>query len=212
MKALAKNAPSSFTVQAKSGQARRAETRGEIIRATRELLESGDPLALLSIERIVAEANVSRPTFYRHFRDKQDLMAELAQEQVLWIEEVGRGAASSGADLTRGDVDATVSSLVARWAENRRVLAAVIELASYDARMDKTWRAAMQEVGEVAAGMFASAWSTGGAMPEDPETVAEVLSWMIERSCHQIAHDAVSEKRVAGALSEVIWRVLHPAR
>jgi hypothetical protein len=42
--------------------------------------------------------------------------------------------------------------------------------------------------------------------------VAEVLTWMIERSCHQIARDPATADAVARALSEVIWRALHPAR
>lgn len=199
----------SFTVQARTGQKRREATRDDLVAATKRLLESGAPLARLSVDRIVGEAGVNRTTFYRHFSDKQDLMDLVAQEQVAWIEEVG-ARAGAGAELTRAAVDATVDELVSRWAANRPILAAVIELAEYDPRMNATWRAAIHEVGEVAATLFRRQWKATGTTPRDPDMVAEVLSWMIERSCHQITQDPASRPRVARALAEVIWRVLHP--
>ena len=39
---------------------------------------------------------------------------------------------------------------------------------------------------------------------------AEALVWMIERCCHQVAHDRRSEDRIAAALSEIIWRTVGP--
>lgn len=200
----------SFTVQGRTGQKRREATRGDLVAATKRLLESGAPLARLSVERIVGEAGVNRTTFYRHFHDKQELVDLLAQEQVAWIEEVG-ASAGTGTELTRAAVEATVDEIVSRWAANRPVLAAVIELAEYDSRMSETWRAAMHEVGEVASALFRRQWAADGTAPQDPEMVSEVLTWMIERSCHQITRDPASRPRVAQALAEVIWRVLHPA-
>jgi hypothetical protein len=99
--------------------------------------------------------------------------------------------------------------IVAGWAENHAVLAAIIELAEYDERMRATWRSIMHSVATVAAGVFAAHWNASGGAPADPPMVAEVLTWMIERSCHEIARDPGRREDVAEALAEVIWRVLH---
>src|SRR5215510_16340658 len=166
----------SFTIQSKSGHERSNATRLEIMRATRSLLDEGNPLAAISVEMIVERAGVSRPTFYRHFRDKQGLMAELAHEVVEWAKSVARSAAESDAEFTRETVDASIAGLVARWRENRRILAAVIEMAEYDERMHETWQAAMHEVAEFAVTIFFGKQdSPRDGLPDDPEMVAEAL-------------------------------------
>jgi AcrR family transcriptional regulator len=195
-----------FTVQARAGARRRAATRDELMEATKRLLVQGAPLASLSVERIVAEAGVARTTFYLHFRDKYDLIESLAAEQELWIEEVG-GQALADPALTRETISRAVEEIVARWVENRAVLAAIIELAEYDERMRDTWRTAIGSIAAVAARVFRAHWEAEGASPRDPEMMAEVLTWMIERCCHQIARDPDRRGAAADALADVIWRV-----
>jgi len=198
----------SFTVQARTGERRRAATQEDLLHATRRLLEQGAPLASLSVERIVAEAGVVRTTFYLHFRDKYELIERLAAEQEAWIETIGLGTLDD-ADLSRPTVQKAIDQIVAGWVENRAVLAAIIELAEYDERMRETWRAMMHAVATVAAGVFAAHWNTAGGAPANTPAVAEVLTWMIERSCHQITRDPARRDEVAESLAEVIWRVLH---
>jgi len=185
-----------FTVQARTGERRRAATQGDLLDATKRLLSRGAPLASLSVEKIVAEAGVVRTTFYLHFRDKYELIERLAAEQEAWIETVGQGALAD-------------PEIVSGWAENHAVLAAIIELAEYDERMHETWRSIIHSVAAVATGVFAAHWDGSGGAPENPAMVAEVLTWMIERSCHELAADPGRREQMADALAEVIWRVLH---
>jgi AcrR family transcriptional regulator len=199
----------SFTVQARTGRRRREATQGDLLEATKRLLQAGAPLASLSVEKIVAEAGVVRTTFYLHFRDKYDLIERLAAEQVAWIEQTGAEAIADP-ELSRETVIRTVGEIVSRWAQNHAVLSAIIELAEYDTRMRDTWRSAMHEVAGVAAQLFRSYWAKADLAPPNPDMVAEVLTWMIERSCHQIAGDPAVRDQVTTALAEVIWRVLHP--
>jgi AcrR family transcriptional regulator len=197
-----------FTVQARTGERRRAATQDDLLQATKRLLAQGAPLASLSVEKIVAEAGVVRTTFYLHFRDKYELIEQLATEQEAWIETIGQGALADPA-LSRETIRQTVREIVDGWVENHAVLAAIIELAEYDERMRTTWRTIMHSVASVAAGVFAAHWNDAGGAPANPTLVAEVLTWMIERSCHEIAGDPARRDDVADALAEVIWRVLH---
>jgi AcrR family transcriptional regulator len=198
----------SFTVQAKTGERRRAATQEDLLQATKRLLAQGAPLATLSVEKIVAEAGVVRTTFYLHFRDKYELIERLAIEQEAWIETIG-AAAGNDPDLSSETVRTVMAEIVAGWADNHAVLAAIIELAEYDERMRASWRSIIHSVATVAAGVFAAHWNLAGGAPANPPMVAEVLTWMIERSCHEIARDPDRRDDVAEALAEVIWRVLH---
>jgi hypothetical protein len=69
----------------------------------------------------------------------------------------------------------------------------------------------MHSVALVAAGVFEAHWAGVGGAPEHPATVAEALTWMIERCCHQIARDPAQTEPVANSLAEILWRVLHTA-
>ena len=199
----------STTVQARTGERRRAATQLDLLDATKRLLEGGTSIQELTIEGICSEAGVVRTTFYLHFRQKSDLIKALAEEQVAWIEEAGRKAAAP--EMTRETVRASIDEIVERWAENQAVLAAIIELAEHDPGLEQTWQAAISEVGLAAAGVFDKQWRTHPEWaPEDPETVAQLLSWMVERSCHKVARDPARRAEVAAALAEIIWRVLQP--
>jgi AcrR family transcriptional regulator len=198
----------SFTVQARTGQRRRAATQDDLLEATKRLLSAGTPLAGLSVERIVAEAGVARTTFYLHFKDKFELIERLAAEQEAWIETVGQ-AALADPELSRATIAGAVEEIVTGWSENHAVLAAIIELAEYDERMRESWRNIIHAVAAVATNVFRAHWDLAGGAPQSPEMVAEVLTWMIERSCHQIARDPSRRALVADSLAEILWRVLH---
>jgi AcrR family transcriptional regulator len=195
------------TVQAQSGRRRREATVADILDATRRLLDGGTPVSNLSIERIVTEAGVVRATFYLHFADKQALIARLAADEIAWREQVGAEALADPA-LERSTLDAIMLEIVNRWATDRSVLAALIELAEYDPTVNATWRAAMRQVAEKAAAQFHQRWELSHTPPPDPDTIAEAFTWMFERCCHQMLTTPEDIHRVASSMAEIIWRVL----
>ncbi|HEX6388975.1 MAG TPA: TetR/AcrR family transcriptional regulator [Solirubrobacteraceae bacterium] len=181
-------------------------TRAELLAAATRLLAAGATVSSLSVDRIVEEAGMSRATFYLHFRDKKELVAALAEDQVAWRATIGAEVLSDPG-LTRDDVRAMLAEIVGRWVENRAVLAAIIEVAEHDPAMAQTWRTAMLEVAEVAGAQFRARWAGQPDHP-DPDTIAEIFTWMFERSCHQILRDPSRRDDVADGLAEVIWRFL----
>jgi AcrR family transcriptional regulator len=195
--------PSAPTDRRRTGPA----TRADILDATKRLLTGGASVAKLSADRIVREAGMSRATFYLHFKDKNELVAALAEDQVAWRDEIGAGALAE-ADLDRATLDRMIAEIVARWADIRAVLAAIIEVAEYDPAMAETWRHAMHEVAETAGAAFRRRWQDRSDGPGDPETVAEIFTWMFERSCHQILRDPSRQDAVADSMAEIIWRTL----
>src|SRR3954470_12098813 len=116
------------TVQAISGRKRREATRAEVLAATRRLLERGTPVAQLSVNRIVEEAGVARPTFYLHFNDKYGPVEAITQEHFSWRDEIGVEALGAR-ELRRETVQRMLDDIVARWSANHAVLAAIMEVA-----------------------------------------------------------------------------------
>ena len=71
----------SVTRKSRSNRAQRRESvQAELLGAVERLLERGESYTELSVERLVAEAGVSRSTFYVYFEDKGHLLRELTDE------------------------------------------------------------------------------------------------------------------------------------
>lgn len=202
----AADAAASVTVQARSGAARRLATRTQIVDATKRLLESGSSVAGLSVGALVKEAGVSRATYYLHFADKRELVVALAEDLFAWRDYIGAEVLADP-DLDRASLDGMLKLIVARWAENRSVLAAIIEIAEYDDELGAAWRDAMVRIADTAAVQLEERWRRLGRSG-DPRVIAEVFTWMFERSCHQMLRSSTSEAALADALGEIIWRTI----
>ncbi|MHB8694973.1 MAG: TetR/AcrR family transcriptional regulator [Solirubrobacteraceae bacterium] len=200
------------TIQARSGRRRRQATVADILDATRRLLTDGAPVASLSVEQIATEAGVARATFYLHFPDKHALLARLAEDEIAWREQIGAEVLADPR-LERDTLDAIMLEIVSRWSADRPILSAIIALAETDERVNAIWLEAMHQVADKAATQFRARWADARVGSADPDTIAEIFTWMFERCCHQMLATPDKIERVAGGMAEIIWRVLdyeHP--
>jgi AcrR family transcriptional regulator len=196
------------SVQAASGRRRREASTNEILAATRRLLADGGSVARLSVDRIVAEAGVSRATFYVCFADKHAVIGRLAEESLAWREEI-HAEVLSDPDLTRDRLDELLRAIVSHWQTNRSVLAAIIELSEHDPAMRGPWRAAVNQIAEQAADQFRIRWANGPDRPANPDAIAAAFTWMFASCCHQLVTDDASADTIALAISEILWRTLN---
>jgi AcrR family transcriptional regulator len=82
---------------------RGAETRAHILDiATRHFYLDG--LHAVSADRIIAEAGISKVTFYRHFPSKDDLIVAYLERRAAWERSAVEGARASA----KGDTDETL--------------------------------------------------------------------------------------------------------
>ena len=202
-----------FTVQATAGRRRREATQQQIIDALHRLLEAGAAMAALSVERIAAEAGVSRSTFYLHFPDKRDLIARLAEQELSEWRQIST-AVLTDPRAPRAVVEQTVRDTLAAWRRHAPVVSGLIELSEYDADARDAWRAAVDAIADTLAGHLRERWAGRDLPPGDPDTIARIVVWMTERVCHQMLRDPDpdTEERVAAALTESIWRIAEPRR
>jgi AcrR family transcriptional regulator len=203
--------PRSFTVQANSGYRRRAATQQKIIDALHRLLESGSAMAALSVDRIAAEAGVSRSTFYLHFPDKRNLIARLAEQELEEWREISMPLLAD-AHAGRDVLEQIVREVVRAWHTHAAVVSGIIELSEYDREAREAWCAAVESTAETVAEHLRRRWQGRDRLADDAQTVARVIAWMVERVCHQMLRepDPRSEERVVSVLTEAIWRIVEP--
>jgi AcrR family transcriptional regulator len=195
-----------FTVQASVGRERRAATRQQILDALRRLLEEGAPVAGLSVERIVAAAGVSRATFYVHFSGKAELVTALSEQDMEpWLAHALPVLADPSSD--REAFAQIIRELVENWRTHAAVSASLVELSEYDPAVREAWHGVVHRL----AGELASHLRRRG-FDGDPDAMAEVIAWMVERVCHQMirAGAPADDDRIAATLAEAIWRIIAP--
>ena len=201
-----------LTVQASVGRERRAATRRQILDALRSLLEDGAPVAGLSVERIVSEAGVSRATFYVHFAGKAEVVTALSDADMEpWLAHALPVLADPTAD--REAFAQVIRELVENWRAHAAVSASLVELAEYDPAVREAWHGIVHRLaGELAAHLRRRWAGRDIAADGDPEVMAEVIAWMVERNCHQLVRSGTpaDDDRVAAALAEAIWRIIEP--
>lgn len=138
----------------------------------------------VSISRICTAADVSRPTFYRCFPDKDALLRHIYTVAVDDHTRLNLAAVLDG-DAPRGPaaIRAALDDMVDRIFE-RPLLAAFIFVESADVRAPA--HAIVREAHEEAARRIEQSISAGGARPPTRTTLLATMA-----ACQWIAHDAI---------------------
>ncbi|GAB3302646.1 TetR/AcrR family transcriptional regulator [Pseudoclavibacter terrae] len=109
------------TATPRSPDPRPARTQAAIVAAVEELSARGDEV---TVPAIVAEAGVSRSTFYAQFRDLDALAVRILTEVFTQIEELDLSLRASATPIETAR--ATTSQLVAEFAKRRTLYAGVL--------------------------------------------------------------------------------------
>lgn len=183
-------------VSPRSTAARTREVnRRAIVDATVELLARGVPFADMTIEQIVRQAGLSRPTFYAHFRDKRALVLDLGATVQIAVAEAANPWLSSG----EGDVRSTLAAVLDAFRDHRHALSAVVEAAGYDEEVSQFWHA-LHDLFRVAAVARVRAGHPS-LPPERIDARAYALVLMTERT--MIAHLATPSVDEGALLDEL---------
>jgi AcrR family transcriptional regulator len=192
--------------------ARRERIRTRLLAAIEEALEAGRTYNDLTIGWLVAEAAISRATFYTYFEDKGDLLSDLSEHVVTDMIEAGRQWWSLPPEASKSDLRDSIQRLCDSYRRYRALWGAVVESAAYDPRV----RAQYEQTISKAIGALAEHIRTGqeaGSITRDldPDDAAAWITWMGERGLHQLVAPADDEQaaRQAGALTDVVWKLLY---
>jgi len=204
----------STTRRTKTARAdRQSEIQRRIHDAIVALVSDGESFTELSIERIVAEAGISRSTFYVYFADKGELLRTLGAAVLHRLYEGARPWLEKGENATRKDIAGAMRSILAAFRDDEVIMTAVAETAVYDPEVRDMYLANVAGFARSVRGFIQRGSRSGRIRDVDGAAVAPVLSWMIERATLQLAPGARAKEldQIADALAEVIWSTLYVA-
>jgi AcrR family transcriptional regulator len=203
----------SITRNTQSSRAqRREEIRDRLRAAAEELMASGESYTELSVERIVREAGISRATFYVYFEDKGDLLRALAEDFIDRILEAASTWWELPADATKADLRDAMRAIFEAYVPHKVVMAAVVEVASYDTALRELFGELLQRTIAGVASHIELGQSEGYVERGlDPERTAAWLTWMAERGLYQLVAPAsgAAVDRLLDAITDITWNTLY---
>lgn len=203
----------SITRTSQSSRAqRREEIRDRLGTAAEELMADGESYTELSVERIVREAGISRATFYVYFEDKGDLLRALAEDFIDRMLEAAAGWWSLPGDASRSDLKGTLRVIVDAYLPHKVVMAAVVEVASYDAALRELFGGLLNKTIGAVAHHIATGQAEGYVEAGlDPERTAAWLTWMAERGLYQLVAPARpgTVEKLLDAMTDITWNTLY---
>jgi AcrR family transcriptional regulator len=190
---------------------RREHFRGQLLQTVERLLKE-ETFPELTVDRIIAEAQVSRSTFYFHFPDKATLLLELAGDVMDDAIVVAEPWWNLGPDATRDDLERAIGAIVDLYLPHRDVIRALAAAAAYEpavaGKFAQRQHESIEKLAEhILAGQRAGFVRSGLR----PDETAGWLVWMLERGLYQMVASATTAEtaRLLGSVTDVIWFTLY---
>ena len=189
---------------------RRQRARKRVIASGLKLAEKGS-FRDLTIDEIASSADVSRPAFYTHFSDKEELLlvavGEVSEQLYEMADQWWHGVGPPAQRVRRA-----IEGVVSVYAGEARLLRIAAEVATYDDEVRALWLDIAERFIEATADHIRSEQEVG-LIPRtlDPRSTAEVLFWMAERCCYMyLGRGERTAKQVVQGLMPVWVAALYP--
>ncbi|WP_344307704.1 TetR/AcrR family transcriptional regulator [Fodinicola feengrottensis] len=159
------------------------ELRRNILDATTRLL-GRCKFADLTVADILAEAGISRGSFYFYFQGKHEVLAELVRQA---IDQGHKTSASWLGHRDESDRRAAIRRSIADgaqlWSEQAAVLRAIVEHWRDDPALEELWRGQMDSFAKTTAERIDADRAAGAISHHaiDSQTLAATLTWLGER-------------------------------
>jgi AcrR family transcriptional regulator len=151
----------------------------EIVDAAASLLRER-PFRELTVDDLMRQTGLSRPSFYVYFRDRHDLVlrvverigTDLMEMSERWYAGTGEG---------RGLIRDAIEGVVMVFARHGPVLRALSDAAVEDPRVEKAYTELIESFVVATARHIEAEMAAGRVLPLDPVETAKALTWMMER-------------------------------
>ena len=175
-------------------------------------MDEGESYTVLSVERIVREAGISRATFYVYFEDKGDLLRALAEDFMDRILVAASVWWTLPDDADKPQLRAAMRAIFDAYIPHKVVMACVVEVASYDAGLQELFGSLLQRTITEVAQHIEQGQAGGYVTPGiDPRRTAAWLTWMAERGLYQLVAPApqAAVERLLDAITDITWNTLY---
>lgn len=206
--------PRSSRREAREPAGRNSELE-EAICAAAERLMSERPFTQLSVADVLAEAGVSRASFYFYFASKYALLERLAERVTGSVFGLSRAWFAGDDGDPRAQLREAVAGAFDTWAMHGPVIRAIIESGPAADEVAALWERLMGEFVDAAADRIRRDRAGGASYADGPDaqTLAASLLWMTERALYlSIAGGEPAfqdRERTVEALTTVWWRSIY---
>ena len=196
----------------KHGQARRDELRTHVLSIVEKQLRSGATYADINVASVVAEAGISRSTFYAYFVDKSTLLRNWYAEFTQVILNAVQSWWSLDGTATKADVRAALEVIMDAYRAHPELIAATHEAIGTDHGVREAVDDAMRRYIDGLRAHIETGQAEGSIDPSLPAAeTAYWLQWMAERGLHRMvrAESESSQARLAEAYASIVWNTLY---
>jgi AcrR family transcriptional regulator len=200
----------------KHGQARRDALRARVLSIVEQQLRSGATFTDVSVASVVAEAGISRSTFYAYFVDKTTLLRIWYAEFTQVILDATQAWWSLDGTATKDDVRTALERIMDAYRSHPELMAATHEAIGTDHGVREAVDASMRRYIDGLQAHIEAGQAEGFVDPSLPAAeTAYWLQWMAERGLHRMvrAESRSSQERLREAYAGIVWNTLYaPAR
>jgi TetR/AcrR family transcriptional regulator, ethionamide resistance regulator len=196
----------------KHGQARRDELRTQVLSVVEKQLRSGATYADINVASVVAEAGISRSTFYAYFVDKTNLLRIWYAEFTQVILDAAQTWWSLDGSATIRDVRAALERIMDAYRAHPELMAATHEAIGTDHGVREAVDDAMGRYIDGLRAHIETGQAGGFVDPSLPAAeTAYWLQWMAERGLQQMARaeSRSSQERLGEAYAGIVWNTLY---
>jgi AcrR family transcriptional regulator len=199
-------------IDARRREARKREIVERILPGVEELLDQAHGYQNVSVEQILQRSGLSRSTFYRYFKDKNELLLALSEPALETIMSVAMRPLELGPDITRGQLEAEMRSTIETYTPHIALLNAMTEASAYDSLVSERFVAGFDAVQSSLADHIRAGQRDGFIRTDlHADETAGWLTWMAERGMSQLVPGADEERlqRLAESIAAIVWYAIY---
>ena len=199
-------------IDARRFAARRHEIVERILPVVEQRLSDGGSYVTIKVEEILQEASLSRSTFYRYFKDKNELLLALIGPVLQDVRIAAIRPLERTSAPTRKQLQADLAVNFDVYRPHIPLLNALVEVSYSDPEIRKHFQQGFADVHQTIAGHIAYGQRAGFVRPDlHPAETAAWITWMAERGMTQLVAeaDAAGRGRLAESLAAMVWHTLY---
>jgi AcrR family transcriptional regulator len=199
-------------VDARRRAARRRELVERILPVVEARLQEEGSYVTLTVDAILEDARLSRSTFYRYFKDKNELLVALIEPVLEDVRLAAIRPLDRTAAPTREELHAELRENFDIYRAHIPLLNALVEVSYSEPEIRDRFLAGFGNVHQTIAGHIARGQRDGFVRPDvRPDETAAWITWMAERGMTQLVAlaDDEARDRLAESLATMVWYTLY---
>jgi AcrR family transcriptional regulator len=199
-------------IEARRHDARKREIVERLLPLVERRIAEDGSFVTLKLEDLLQDALLSRTTFYRYFKDKNELLLALIVPVLNDVRLAAIRPFDRAAAPTRTELQAELRRNFDIYRPHIPLLNALVEVSYSDPTIREQFQQGFRDVHETIAEHIAHGQRDGFIRPDVlPQETAAWITWMAERGMTQLVApaDADGLDRLAESLATMVWSTVY---